>query len=70
MVRRFCSSEGKEVHIPELVFNTIFGMLASNIFSDHAERATGKTGKIKRLSRRMVELSNAPNSFDYFPAIA
>ncbi|KAF3795651.1 CYP80B2 [Nymphaea thermarum] len=70
MVRRLRSSEGKEVHIPELLFATIFGMLAANIFSDDAERATGKTGKIKRLSRRMVELSTAPNISDYFPAIA
>ncbi|KAF3795616.1 CYP80B3 protein [Nymphaea thermarum] len=70
MVRRLRSCEGKAVHIPELLFNTIFGMLAGNMFSDDAERATGKSSKIKRLARRMVELSTASNISDYFPAIA
>lgn len=70
MVGRLRSSEGKEVHITEVAFSAIFGMLAATIFSHDAERATSHADEIKGLARKMMELSSAPNISDYFPAIA
>ncbi|KAF3777094.1 CYP80B3 protein [Nymphaea thermarum] len=70
MVRRLRSSEGEKVCIPDVVFSTIFSMMAATILSDDAESATGNAEKMKRLACRVLELSTTPNVSDYFPAIA
>ncbi|CAN6446296.1 unnamed protein product [Victoria cruziana] len=70
MVRRLRSNEGEEVCIPDLIFSTIFGMMAAAIFSENAESATAGVEKMKRLACRVLELSTTPNISDYFPAIA
>ncbi|XP_031475081.1 probable (S)-N-methylcoclaurine 3'-hydroxylase isozyme 2 [Nymphaea colorata] len=69
MVGRLRSDEGKEVCISELVFGTIFGMMAASIFSNDAEGATGNTDKMKRVIRSVLELIFEPDVSDYFPAI-
>ncbi|XP_031493599.1 probable (S)-N-methylcoclaurine 3'-hydroxylase isozyme 2 [Nymphaea colorata] len=70
MVGRLRSTEGKATNVAEVVFDTIFDMLASCIFSEDAEAALGSVTKMKGLTRKLIGFVTKPNVSDYFPVVA
>lgn len=73
MVRFIGASEGQVVKVSEIVFTTIFNILAHIFFSKDfidLRSEQGDVGVVKACFRNMTELAASPNIADFCPFLA